>query len=77
MKNKRIVIPLIVFLCSILAVVSIYYYMGLGFGQAVVKTVKGVEEAKKDWKENDFKPVDTIKTKVVDLLESDSVKLNK
>jgi len=46
--------------CIGILLVAAFLYVSIGFGNAVVGTVKSVDAAKKEWKNDGVNPVDTI-----------------
>ncbi len=67
-SNKKVVyIMLSIPLIMAVVVCVIYYYLGIGFGNAVVETAKGIEKAKEEWAQEGVNPMDTIKEKVMEL----------
>ena len=57
-------------LCIITIIFGFYYYLGIGFGKAVVKSVIGVEKAKKEWKSKNLNLIDSVKTKLIETIDS-------
>ena len=63
------VIAILVVLTSVVAVsISIFLYVSIGFGNAVVNTVKGLHEANREWKKDSIDPIDSLYTKVDTML---------
>jgi len=60
----------------IIALIFMYYSLGTGFGNAVVKTTKGVRDAQKEWKEDGVNPLDTIREQIKSIA-ADSVIIHK
>lgn len=72
-KHKKlifIVLPTITIITTI-AIFLIFYYLGIGFGNAVANTVKGVRAAKNEWVQEGVNPIDSIKLQVQDLILDD------
>lgn len=61
-------------LIGIIIVFIVFYYLGIGFGNAVVNTTKGIRDAKKEWSIDSVNPIDTIKEQtkkiILDSLEN-------
>ncbi len=63
--NKRIFVILAsILLTATIIVFAIYYYLGIGFGNAVVNTAKGIRDAKEKWSQEGVNPMDTIKEQI-------------
>ena len=69
-KNRDgIIIAILVVFASAVAVgISLFLYVSIGFGNAVVNTVKGVHEAKREWKMDSVDPIDSLYIKVDTML---------
>ena len=72
MRNKIAIVT--VFLFSLIFLCSLYYYLGIGFGNAVVKTVKGVKEYEKELVMEDVNPLDSIKNQITKIIDTAEVK---
>ena len=70
MKKKLKVIIGSVVLLIIFGVFVLYYLLGIGFGQAVVKTVKGVKKAREEWEAEGVNPLDSIKNGTIEIIDS-------
>jgi hypothetical protein len=46
--------------CIGILLVGAFLYISIGYGNAVVNTVKSVDTAKKEWKSDKVNPIDTI-----------------
>ena len=57
----------------IITIFAVFYSLGIGFGKAVVNTVKGVRDAKKEWKKDNIDPIDTIKSLIIKINEDSSI----
>lgn len=68
-RNKVIIIISSVILILSVSIFAVYYYLGIGFGNAVINTVKGVKEAKEEWKKDNVNPIDTIKSQVIEIAQ--------
>ena len=74
-KKKKIKIILALILLITTAVIF-YYRLGIGFGEATVKTVKTIEEVKVDFKDKNIDPIDTIikqNDKILDSIKSKDI----
>ncbi len=45
-------------------------YIGIGFGEAVVKAVEGIDEAKKEWDSQNANPIDSMKNSIIEIIDS-------
>ncbi len=73
--NKGIFVILAsILLTATIVVFAIYYYLGIGFGNAVVNTAKGIRDTKEKWSQEGVNPMETIKEQIremtLDSLES-------
>ncbi len=48
--------------------------LGLGFRNAIVDSGKGVYEKQKEWQNEGISPIDTIKTQIIELVDSSESK---
>ncbi len=72
-KRLIIIIPIII----IIGVVAFYYRIGVGFGKAIPKAVKGVYEANEEWKARNENPLDSIKDNIVRIVDSTELRNTK
>lgn len=68
-RNKIVFIISAVILILAFTIFAIYYYLGIGFGNAVINTAKGVSDAKNEWKKDSVNPIDTIKTQIIEITQ--------
>lgn len=61
-NNKKILSSIIIVL--VVALSTFYCYMAVGFANAVVKTVEGIDNAKKQWKSEGVNPIDSMKNQI-------------
>ena len=64
-RNKVVIILSSVILFLVLSMFAIYYYLGIGFGNAVINAGKGVKDATEEWKKDNVNPIDTIKSQII------------
>ena len=57
----------------IVGIVIFYYYLGIGFGNAVINTANGLRDAAQEWSQDNINPVDTIGAKIKEVVK-DSAK---
>jgi hypothetical protein len=66
------------FVLSILVIIGLlvgfFYRLGIGFGRAVVDSVEEVNRVKKEWKDDEINPIDTIERTLVDFIDSADAK---
>ena len=78
-KIRRLVI--ITILILVLSVCYFYYSIAIGFGESIPKVVRGVNNAKKEWKKDSINPLDSIKKiiskEVKNINSKDTVSVNK
>lgn len=73
MSKKTIYKFIVLVIILISLVFGFYYYLGIGFGKAVVKTTKGLENAKQDWKNKGINPIDSVRTKIIEVIDSSGI----
>ena len=67
-RHGIITAALVVFASVVAVGVCLFLYVSIGFGNAVVNTVKGVHEAKREWKMDTAAPIDSLYNKVDTML---------
>lgn len=70
MKNKLIMFFLGMGFLLIILLFVLYYYLGIGFGQATIKTIEGVKNANDEWVSNEVNPLDSLKNQTLELIDT-------
>lgn len=73
-KNKRIIILLSFGFATILLIALFYCYIAFGFANAVVKTVKAVDDLEKNWDSLNVNPIDSVNEKLIFMIDSTASK---
>lgn len=63
MKKIRVIL-ISVLVLALIGIGLFYYRIGIGFGEASVKTIEAVQEIKSDLKEKNINLIDSIETKL-------------
>jgi hypothetical protein len=72
--KKKYRILLLVLSVSIFVCIGLFLMLGLGFRNAIVDSGKGVYEMQKEWQNEGISPIDTIKTQIIELVDSSESK---
>ncbi len=72
-KNKIKNTTLTIFFVAVISICGFYYYIGIGFGNAASKTIEGVHNANKKWKEKGINPLDTIIRNVKEVIDTTKI----
>ena len=67
-KSKYLVILIIAFV--IIGIISFYLKIGIGFGNAVTNTVKGIDDIKKEWQSEGVNPLDSVLNSAIEIIDS-------
>ena len=75
MKNTFYLKLSSIFIAVLFITFVFYYYLAIGFGNAVVETARGIKAAQKEWEKDAIAPIDSISRQIKELPMSDSIVL--